>query len=115
MALRTKPTILAAVLLGAAAPAALAQTQLFFTEYQFNNPKIRGVRLDGTNLHELFTIPTSEWLPVGLAYDPPSDKLYWVDSAAPTNVLTAKTDGSQYLSLLNAPGTSARGPSLDGA
>jgi hypothetical protein len=92
-----------------------AQTRLFITEYQFNNPKIRAIDLDGSNLHELFTIPAAEWLPVGLTYDPATDKLYWVDSASPNNVLSAKSDGTSYASLVNVPGSSARGPSLDGA
>lgn len=105
----------ALALTGLSASTASAQTELFFTEYQFNNPKIRGVRLDGSNLHELFTIPSSEWLPVGITYIPATDTLYWVDSAGPNNVLSAKSNGSSFASLVNVPGSSARGPSSDGA
>ena len=51
---------LLAVIVLVAARNVPAQTDLFFTEYKFNDPKIRGIDLDGTNLRELFTLNTAE-------------------------------------------------------
>jgi len=55
----------------------MAQTQLFFTEYKFLEPHIRGINLDGTNPHELFLLDPNEWLLVGIVYDSAAGKLYW--------------------------------------
>ena len=105
-------TLLALVLI---APLGDAQTELYFTEYEFNNPKIKSIGLDGTGLSELFQIPTSDWLPVGIAFDPVTARVYWSDSVSPnTNVFVANIDGTGIQSLIDTTGGS-RGPALDGA
>jgi len=80
----------------------LGQTQLFFTEYRFNDPKIRGINLDGTNLHELFPLAPAEWLPVGIAYDFAAGKVYWTNGNFTAGTIRrANLDGSQNELLLS--------------
>lgn len=81
-------------LLVTAPAAARAPARVFFTEYQYNNPKIKGMDLDGGNLGELFAIPASEWLPVGCDYDSAGGKIYWTHGSTPGTIRRANLDGS---------------------
>ena len=47
---------------------AQAQTRIFLAEYQYNNPKLKGMDLDGANVVELFSPPASDWLLVGCGF-----------------------------------------------
>jgi hypothetical protein len=75
-------------------PAAAAQTKLIFTEYQYNNPKIKSMNLDGSGVAELFTIPPAEWLPLGCDYDSDGQKVYWTHGSTPGTIRRANLDGS---------------------
>jgi hypothetical protein len=57
--------------------AASAQTKLYFTEYQFNNPQIKVMNLDGSNVQSAATLQPSQWLPIGLAIDSTNNQIYW--------------------------------------
>lgn len=72
-----------------------APTRLFVTEYQYNSPKIKGMDLDGANPQELFSIPASEWLPVGCDYDDTTGKIYWTHGGSPGTIRRANLDGTQ--------------------
>jgi hypothetical protein len=89
--------------------------ELYFTEYQFNNPKIKAIGFDGSNLRELFTIPPSFWLPLGLAVNPANQRIYWSDSTFPSHdILAAGVNGSPApASIINVAGNASRGSSLD--
>lgn len=79
----------------AIAPFAVAAPQrIFFTEYQYQNPKIKGMDLAGGGLGELFAPPASEWLPVGCDYDAASGKIYWTHGSTPGTIRRANLDGS---------------------
>ncbi len=99
----------------ALASASLGQTSLYVTEYQFNNPKVRSMDLNGANVVELFAPPAGEWLPVGPAFDAGAGKLYWADAASPNNVLRANLDGSSLTSLVGLGANTAKGVALDGS
>ncbi len=73
---------------------AAAQTHLIFTEYQYNNPKIKSMHLDGTGVAELFAIPPAEWLPLGCDYDSDGQKVYWTHGSMPGTIRRANLDGS---------------------
>lgn len=104
---------LAALALLCCAPALSAQTKLYFTEYQFNAARVRSMNLDGSNAQTLFALPANEWLPVGLAWDPPSQRFFIADMAAPENITRVALDGSGFTNLVNASG-STRAPRFDG-
>lgn len=88
-------------LLVACSIAHAAPTRIFLTEYQYNNPKIKGMSLDGTNPQELFSIPASEWLPVGCDYDDAAGKIYWTHGSSPGTIRRANLDGTQMELLVN--------------
>ena len=105
---------IAACPLALLAGTALGQTELYFTEYKFNDPRIKAIGLDGSNLRDLFTMPPSEWLPVGLTFDPTGGRLFWADSASPSNIFRSALDGTGRIAIANLGSSSARGPDLDG-
>ncbi len=74
--------------------AAASQTRLIFTEYQYNNPKIKSMNLDGSGVAELFTIPPAEWLPLGCDYDSDGQQVYWTHGSTPGTIRRANLDGS---------------------
>lgn len=84
-----------------AAAALAAPTRVFFTEYQYNNPKIKGMELDGSNSSELFALPPSEWLPVGCDYDEAGAKVYWTHGSTPGTIRRANLDGSEMQLLVS--------------
>jgi hypothetical protein len=77
-----------------------AQTRLFVCEYEFNNPKLKGMDLDGSNVAELFAPPPSEWLLVGLDHHEAADRLYWLHGSTPGTIRRAALDGSSLELLL---------------
>ena len=108
-----RPHLYIAALLATAATTA-AQGGLFVAEYQFQNARLGRVDLDGSNHQTLFALPASLWLPVGVTFDPASQRLYWIDSVSPTaSVLAANLDGSGLTTLTTGSG-SGRGPRRDG-
>ncbi len=109
----TMRNTLAALALLCSAPALFAQTKLYFTEYQFNAARVRSMNLDGSNAQTLFSLPSNEWLPVGLAWDPPTQRLFIADMASPENIARVGLDGSGFTNLVNASG-STRAPRFDG-
>jgi len=78
----------------------VAQTQLIFTEYQYNNPKIKSMNLDGSGVAEMFTIPAAEWLPLGCDYDSDGHKVYWTHGSTPGTIRRANLDGSDMQLLV---------------
>ena len=98
----------------AAASNASAQSRIYFSEYEFNNARVRSMGLDGSNPQTLFALPTSEWLPVGLSFEPVSQLLYVADMASPDNLARVASSGAGYVNLLNVTG-SPRAPRFDGA
>ncbi|MFB3907240.1 MAG: hypothetical protein ACE15D_02455 [Candidatus Eisenbacteria bacterium] len=90
-----------------------AQSRLILTEYQYNNPKIRSMNLDGSDAQLLFSPPTSEWLPLACDVDPSLPKLYWTNGNYTSGTIRrANFDGTAsqlLLSGLRLP----RGLSLD--
>jgi hypothetical protein len=89
-----------------------AQTRLYLAESAYNDPKLKTMFLDGSAPQELIAPPASDWLPVGLDYDPVAAKIYWTHGGTPGLIRRADADGSNQqllLSGLNNP----RGLSLD--
>lgn len=109
---RLAPFAVALASLVPLASSALAQTQIAFVEYAFNNPKIKAMDLDGQNVQELFSIPSSFWVPLDLTYDVASDRFFWADYAGTNRLLRAQSDGTGLSTILTTGG-GARGPRLD--
>lgn len=89
-----------------------AQTRLYLGEYAYNNPKLKTMLLDGSALQELTPPPPSDWLLVGLAYDPDTARLYWTHGSTPGLIRRANADGTNpqlVVSGLKIP----RGAALD--
>lgn len=83
-------------------PRAAAQTRILFTEYAFNDPAVRAMDLDGSNLELLFTPPLSEWLAVGCDYDPGSGRIYWTNGNFNAGTIRrAALDGSAMQLLVS--------------
>jgi hypothetical protein len=98
-----RTTSAAALLVLAIAAIAHAQSQIFFTEYKFNDPRIRSIGLDGANPQELFPLAAAEWLPVGIAYDAAAGKIYWTNGTFNAGIIRrANLDGSANQPLLSA-------------
>jgi hypothetical protein len=91
---------------------ALAQTDLFISEYKFQDAQISAVRTDGTNPRTLFALPASMWLPIGLTYQPSTGRLFWMDSAGGSDIVTSNLNGSGRATLVSPPGF-GKGASLD--
>jgi len=101
-----------ALLLATLAGAAHAQTQILFSEYQFNAPQIKAMGLDGSNPHLLFAPSTAQWLPLGMSFRTSTQKLIWMDSAGASEIMSANLDGTGQVTL-HTPTGFARGISLD--
>jgi len=95
-----------------AAPAVQGQTRLFLGEYQYNNPKLKSMNLDGSGVAELFSPPASDWLIVGCDYDPGAGKIYWTHGSTPGTIRRANLDGTD-VELLVSGLKIPRGVSLD--
>jgi len=100
----------------ASMPAA-AQTQVLFTEYKFNDPKLSVMNLDGTGLANLFApatpFPIADWLPIGLAVDASAGRVYWTHgSFNDGRIRRANLDGSGQVTLVSSLKL-ARGLALD--
>lgn len=102
--------LLSALLL--TAPAVFCQTRLFLSEYQYNNPKLKQMNLDGSGVFELFTPPSADWLMVGCGFDPSSGKIYWTHGSSPGLIRRANLDGSG-MQILVGTLKYPRGISLD--
>ncbi len=92
--------------------AAIAQPDVYISEYQFQAAQMSAVRLDGTNPRTLFTLPLAQWLPLGMSFHVPSNRLYWLDSAGSTKLLSSNIDGTSAATLTPVPGF-GRGCSID--
>ncbi|MBD3161865.1 MAG: hypothetical protein GF328_07160, partial [Candidatus Latescibacteria bacterium] len=104
--------LIPALLLLVAASESRAQDRLFLTEYQYENPKLKEMALDGTDPAELFDPPANEWLLVGLDFDAASGLLYWAHGSTPGTIRRAEPDGSG-LELLVTGLKQPRGLALD--
>jgi hypothetical protein len=96
---------------------ATAQTQVVFTEYKFNDPKLEVMNLDGSGLANLFApatpFPISDWLPIGVAIDAGANQLYWCHGSFNAGVIRrANLDGSGQVTLVTGL-KNARGLALD--
>ncbi|MCK6477029.1 MAG: hypothetical protein L6Q35_09390 [Phycisphaerales bacterium] len=101
-----------AAVVAAAAGSALAQPDLYISEYKFNDPKMSAVRIDGTNPRTLFPIAPAHWLPIGLTYLPSTGRLVWLDAAGSVKLLSANTNGSAPATIFTMAGF-GRGASVD--
>ena len=54
-----------------------AQPRLYLAETAYNDPKLKTMLLDGSDLQELTPVPASDWSMLGLDFDPVAGKLYW--------------------------------------
>jgi hypothetical protein len=95
---------------------AMAQDRLYFTEYKFEDPTLKEMNLDGSDVGDLFDpgnpLPSSDWLTVGLALDEAAGKIYWLHGSTPGRISRANLDGSgqeQLVTGLKIP----RGLALD--
>ncbi len=84
----------AALIVGGSAAHAGVPSKLFLGEYEFNNPTLSSMNLDGANVQELFSPAPSDWLVVGLDYGAAGADLYWCHGSSPGTVRTAALDGS---------------------
>jgi hypothetical protein len=89
------------------------QTKVYFTEYQFNNPKIKVINLDGSNVQEACTIDTSLWLPIGLDFDAANNHIYWTNSVFNQGAVMRTPVGSATSTPLVTGQTFPMGLSLD--
>lgn len=91
----------------------LAQTDLYIAEYEYQRAQISAVGIDGTNSRTLFLLPTSQWLPIGLAFNPSNSRLYWQDAVFGSSFIrAANLDGSSPVAVTPLTGV-GRGASLD--
>lgn len=94
-------------LLAALWPAlASAQSQVVFSEYKFNDPKLETMALDGTNVANLFApanpFPSADWLPLGVAIDAGAGHVYWSHgSFNDGRIRRANLDGSAQAPLVS--------------
>jgi hypothetical protein len=86
--------------------------ELYFAEYQFQNPKISAMNPDGSNPHLLFAPGPAQWLPLGLTFNAATQRVIWMDSAGASEVMSANLNGSGPATLANPTGF-CRGASLD--
>ena len=97
----------------AAATPLHAQSKLYFTEYEFNNPKIKVMNLDGSNVQEAATLPSSQWLPIGLSIHPGTNDIYWTLSTFGTGGIYRTPIGSNVSTPLVTGQLFPFGVSLD--
>jgi hypothetical protein len=90
-----------------------AQTKVYFTEYQFNNPKIKVMNLDGSNVQEACTVDPSLWLPIGLDFDAANNQIYWTNSVFNQGAVMRTPVGSATSTPLVTGQTFPMGLSLD--
>jgi len=95
--------VLAAMAACVAVPAS-GQTDLYISEYKFNDAQVSAVRTDGTNARTLFSIPSSFWLPIGLDYDVATGRLLWMDSAGSSKIVRANANGTGLSTVVGVPG-----------
>ena len=98
-----RPVLLAAAAASVSVPA-LAQTDLYISEYKFNDAQMTAVRTDGSDKRTLFALPAPAWLPIGLDYDVASGKLLWMDAAGASEIMRANVDGSGLATVVGVPG-----------
>ncbi len=99
---RIGPAIALALLVSLSAAAAEAQTRLYLAEYAFNNPLLKSMFLDGSGVTALVPPPASDWLQVGLDYDPVAARLYWTHGSTPGVIRRANADGSNPALLVSS-------------
>jgi len=104
----------ASLVIAAGAAVAAAQTEIYFSEYQFQNPQIKAMGTDGSSPRLLFAPAPAQWLPLGLTVNPATGRVLWVDSAGSSEIMSANVDGSDAAVLATPPGF-CRGISLDAA
>ena len=104
--------IIAGVLVLAAGLARAQPEELYIAEYKFQGARMNSVRTDGSNPLVLFSPPAAQWLPIGLTFNVGTNRLYWIDAAGSSKVVSANLNGTGSTSTA-VPG-SARGASLDG-
>jgi hypothetical protein len=92
--------------------AAHAQPDLYVVQYKFNDARMSAVAVDGFNPRTLFSLPASQWLPIGLAFNPATSRFVWMDSAGTSEVVQANLNGSGAVSSPPLPGF-CKGASLD--
>lgn len=90
---------------------ALAQPSLYIAEYKFNDARMRSIALDGSNPQTLFNLPAAQWLPIGLTVNPATNRLYWIDAAGSSKVISSNLNGTG--SVVTPVTGSGRGASLD--
>lgn len=106
-------TLLQVALFGLLAQVAAGQSKIYLTEYKFNDPKTYRMDLDGSNVEDLGTIPSADWLALGLQLDVTNDKLYWTfGSFQASRIVRADLDGSNREVILSGL-TNARGLAID--
>ena len=90
-----------------------AQTKIYLAEYKFDDPKLFVMESGGANLEELDVIPPADWLVVGVAVDPTSERVYWTHgSFNQGRIRRAKLDGSDVETLISGL-TNPRGLAID--
>ena len=90
--------LLAGLLVGTFAAMAAAQTKLYLAEYNFNNPRLYRMGLDGSNVEQLNgLIPAGDWLTLGLGFEPATQQVYWAHANPGTaRIAKANLNGSGY-------------------
>ena len=71
-----------------------APSRLVVGEYEFENPTLVSMNLDGSGAIELFEPTASDWLLVGLEFDASDHGFYWTHGSTPGTVRMAAPDGS---------------------
>lgn len=91
---------------------AFGQADLYISEYKFEGAQISAVRTDGANPRTLFALGPSIWLPIGLTFRPSTGRLFWMDSAGGSEIMTAGLNGSG-LGVVGATAGFGKGASID--
>ncbi len=97
---------------GMATGVASAHTDVYIALFEFNNGRVAAVGADGTNPRVHFALPTSFWLPNGLAYAPSSGHFYLGHLGTPSTIFRTDSAGGGLTVLNNFTGN-VRGSSLD--
>jgi sugar lactone lactonase YvrE len=99
-------------LLAAAAATASAQPDLYVIEYKYEDARMSAVRVDGVNQRRLFTFEPTDWLPIGVTYNPTTQKFFWQDPSNNIRIYSSDANGSNQ-STVTTLGGFGRGASLD--
>jgi hypothetical protein len=110
--MKAPATILLSILCTLVTSVAQAQTEIYFSEYAFQNARMRAMFINGSNPHTLFALPAAQWLPLGMTYSTPTSRLIWMDSAGSSKILSAAIDGTASTTLSPITGF-GKGASLD--